>query len=348
MATTKEKLIKLAALEALAKKVKTDYAPKKEVDALKDKVTGLENAGGQVNVLEGVKVNGVALAIAEKMVDILVATGTANGTIKVNGTDVSIAGLAALAYKAQVSESDLDAALKGVLDGKAAKATTLAGYGITDTYTKTQVDGIISAVYKPAGSIAFAQLPAPAKENLGKVHNVTDAFTTDDKFLEGVGKKHPAGTNVVLVASDGSYKYDVLAGFVDLSAYVKAENMRTELDKKIDKAEGQRLMTEAEGTKLKGIQEGANKYSHPTHAAKTSGLYKVTVDNQGHVSDAAPVVKEDITKLGVPAQDTTYGNATADAAGLMSAADKKKLDGMEIATDSEVNEMLAAVFAPTV
>lgn len=336
MATTKEKLIKLAALEALAQKVKSDYAPKKEVDALSEKVTGLENAGGQVNVLEGVKVNGVALAIAEKMVDILVATGTANGTIKVNGTDVSIAGLAALAYKAKVSEADLDAALKGVLDGKAAKATTLAGYGITDTYTKTQVDGIISAVYKPAGSIAFAQLPAPAKENLGKVYNVTNAFTTDAKFAEGTGKMYPAGTNVVLVESDGSYKYDVLAGFVDLSAYVKADVMQVELGKK------------AEGTKLQGIQEGANKYSHPTHAAKTSGLYKVTVDNQGHVSDAAPVVKEDITKLGVPAQDTTYGNATADAAGLMSAADKKKLDGMEIATDSEVNEMLAAVFAPTV
>lgn len=348
MATTKEKLIKLAALEALAQKVKSDYAPKKEVDALSEKVTGLENAGGQVNVLEGVKVNGVALAIADKMVDILIATGTANGTIKVNGTDVSIAGLAALAYKAQVSESDLDAALKAVLGGKAAKATTLAGYGITDAYTKTQVDGIISSVYRPSGSVAFADLPAPAKGNLGKVYNVTNAFTTDAKFAEGTGKMYPAGTNVVLVESDGSYKYDVLAGFVDLSAYVKADVMQVELGKKVDKAEGQRLMTEAEGTKLKGIQEGANKYSHPTHAAKTSGLYKVTVDNQGHVSDAAPVVKEDITKLGVPAQDTTYGNATADAAGLMSAADKKKLDGMEIATDSEVNEMLAAVFAPTV
>ena len=33
--------------------------------------------------------NGVALAIAEKMVDILVATGSKNGSISVAGTDVA-------------------------------------------------------------------------------------------------------------------------------------------------------------------------------------------------------------------------------------------------------------------
>lgn len=46
--------------------------------------------------LVGVKVNGVALAIADKMVDILIASGTANGTLAVNGKDVAVTGLAAL------------------------------------------------------------------------------------------------------------------------------------------------------------------------------------------------------------------------------------------------------------
>lgn len=55
------------------------------------------------------------------MVDILIATGTANGTLSVNGKDVAIKGLAALAYKAQVSEADLDSALTAVLAAKAAK-----------------------------------------------------------------------------------------------------------------------------------------------------------------------------------------------------------------------------------
>ena len=48
------------------------------------------------------------------------------------------------------------------------------------------------------------------------------------------------------------------------------------------------------------------KYTHPTHTAKSSGLYKVTVDDKGHVTAATAVAKSDITALGIPAQDTTY------------------------------------------
>ena len=138
--------------------------------------------------------------------------------------------------------------------------------------------------------------------------------------------------------------------------------------------------TTAEKTKLSGIAEGANKYTHPTYTAKTSGLYKVTVDGTGHVSATTAVAKADITALGIPAQDTTYSNmaaATASAAGkaglvpapaagkqasflrgdgswvvpenttyadattsthgLMSAADKTKLNG--VATGAQANKI---------
>lgn len=105
-------------------------------------------------------------------------------------------------------------------------------------------------------------------------------------------------------------------------------------------------MSAADKAKLDGIAAGANNYTHPEHTAHESGLYKVTVDAQGHVTDADPVAKEDITGLGIPAQDTTYGEATQETAGLMSAADKKKIDGMVIAEDSEVAEMLNEVFTP--
>ena len=49
--------------------------------------------------------------------------------------------------------------------------------------------------------------------------------TTTDSFMEGAGQKHPAGTNVAVVEAGEGYKYDVLAGFVDLSGYVKAEDV---------------------------------------------------------------------------------------------------------------------------
>lgn len=56
-----------------------------------------------------------------------------------------------------------------------------------------------------------------------------------------------------------------------------------------------------------------NKYVHPTYTAKTSGLYKITVDETGHVSAATAVTKADITGLGIPAQDTIYTLPTASA-----------------------------------
>lgn len=262
MAYDNTHLVKLAALKALAEKVKSDYALKSELTALSGRVDDLVTAGGEPNVLTGVKVNGTALAIAEKMVDILIATGSENGTIAVNNVDVAIKGLAALAFKAKVSQDDLDEALAAVLAGKADSATTLAGYGITDAYTKEELNAKISAVYKPAGSVAFADLPALAENVLGNVYNVTNAFTTTDSFVEGAGNKYPRGTNVVVIKSGEVYKFDVLAGFVDLSG-------------KVDKEEGKGLsandFTNELKAKLDAIAEGATK----VEASETNGYIKV-------------------------------------------------------------------------
>lgn len=113
------RIVTFGNLSTLAAEIKAKYAKQSALEALQEKVTQLEVVGGQANVLEGVKVNGTALAIADKMVDILVATGSENGTISVNNANVAVAGLQALAFKAQVSESDLDAALAAVIAAKA-------------------------------------------------------------------------------------------------------------------------------------------------------------------------------------------------------------------------------------
>lgn len=75
------------------------------------------------------------------------------------------------------------------------------------------------------------------------------------------------------------------------------------------------LMSAADKKKLDGIAAGANAYIHPSYTAKSSGLYKVTVDNMGHVSAATAVAKSDITALGIPAQDTTYSSKAAASGG---------------------------------
>lgn len=64
------------------------------------------------------------------------------------------------------------------------------------------------------------------------------------------------------------------------------------------------LMAAADKKKLDGIADGANKYTHPTYQAAQSGFYKVAVDASGHVNNAAKVTKEDIVKLGIPAENT--------------------------------------------
>lgn len=92
------------------------------------------------------------------------------------------------------------------------------------------------------------------------------------------------------------------------------QKLKALLAGKVDKADGMGLssndFTDAEKTKLAGISTGANKYTHPSYTARSSGLYKVTVDATGHVSAATAAAKADITALGIPAQDTTYSDMT--------------------------------------
>lgn len=114
------------------------------------------------------------------------------------------------------------------------KPTTLSGYGITDAYTKLEVDGKLSSVYKPAGAVYFASLPTPSASNLGNVYSMLDAFTTDERFVASEPTPYPIGTNVVVIQVDGSYYFDILAGFVDLSGYLKTTDMVAITNQEID------------------------------------------------------------------------------------------------------------------
>lgn len=173
--------------------------------------------------------------------------------------------------------------------------------------------------------------------------------------VDAVPKADAAQENILyLVMNTTTKHYDIYAkikGSSDSYTMELLDDTTVDLSGKVDKVAGKGLSTNdyttAEKTKLAGIAEGANKYVHPSYTAKTSGLYKVTVDATGHVSAVAAVTKDDITALGIPGQDTTYPEATTAKAGLMSAADKSKLDGMTIATDAEVSEMLTEVFGAT-
>lgn len=275
----------LVALREMAEDAKKRFASKAEHNALAEEVKTLVTTGGEPNKLEGVKVNGTALTIAEKMVDILIASGTANGAIAVNGVDVMVKGLAALAFKANVSESDLDAALKAVIDAKAASADVEALSGKVTTL-------IGSDANKSARTIANEELakqliPENAKESLDTLSEIAAWI-----------QEHPDDASALNIAISN---LQTLVGTLP-----EGTTSTTVVD----------YITEA-------INKAA--YKHPTHTAHASGLYKVTVDGNGHVTAAEAVTKEDITALGIPAQDTTYEATTAE----------------------EVREMLAEVYGET-
>ena len=325
MAYDTTKLVKLAALKALAEKVNSDYTKKTDFDALNEQVQGLVTAGGEPNVLTSVKVNGVALAIAEKAVDILIATGTANGTLAVNGANIAVKGLAALAYKAQVSESDLDSALTAVLAAKAAKADvdTLIGSD-TGKSVRTIANEELAAQLIPESAQesldTLAEIAAWIQEHPDDAATMNAAITKLNGIVAGIGGEEDDYATVI-AAIEGKISATQSAIYAAITAGDTNGHLKVN------------------GTDV-------TVYTHPTHTPKASGLYKVTVDAEGHVSAAEAVAKTDITALGIPAQDTTYTDVTAGgASGLMSGADKTKLDGLIVAEDTEVTEMLNEVFA---
>jgi len=117
------KFVNLDQIKVLATKVKTeDEALGAQISEVTSRVDGLIATGGEANILNGVKVNGTALTITDKMVDILIATGEENGTLSVNGAAVAIKGLADLAYKSKIGEEDLNEALLASIAAKATEA----------------------------------------------------------------------------------------------------------------------------------------------------------------------------------------------------------------------------------
>ena len=118
-----------------------------------------------------------------------------------------------------------------------ATQTWVTGQGYaTTSNVNTLISQAVSTVYTPKGSLADISTVDTVAESgkVGDVYNITSEFTTTASFVEGTGKVYPAGTNIVLVEVEEAKKWDVLAGSVDLSAYVKSSEMVAITDGEID------------------------------------------------------------------------------------------------------------------
>ena len=358
MAYDTSKLTKLAALKALAQKVQSSYALQKDLTALSERVDDLVTAGGEPNKLEGIKVNGTLLTLTNKIADILIHESTANGNLSVNNVNVPIHGLAALAYKSEVSESDLAVTLKAILDAKAKQADldTLTGTGegsiskmidaaINKFATDVTDDDVVNS-YKELIDWVAAHGPEATQMASGISENKTAIANL--KTLVGTLPEGATSTTVVayiteainaLSIGDYAKTTEVTAAInTALTAYAKTSDVNTSLAKKADKVAnatnghfagldangnltdsgkkasdfvaaeaGKRLMTNAEGTKLGGIAEGATK----VEASTINGNVKINGTE---------------TRVYTEPADVVHG---------------------AIATDTEVTEMLNEVFGTT-
>lgn len=166
------------------------------------------------------------------------------------------------AGESSIVATNLWAAIEEIKAAYEAADTAINENLTTNYYNKTETDSKIdekiaakvSSTYKAAGTVQFASLPTPSATEEGKVYNVSDAFTTTENFVEGAGQEYPAGTNVVCIDTASEvYKWDVLAGFVDLSAYATTESVTSGLNNKVDKVEGSSLVEDTDIAKLKAL-----------------------------------------------------------------------------------------------
>lgn len=280
-----------------------------EIEGLEDYISGqIEDTDTQYQIIAS-GTNGIQLQSRPKTggawsnvgspitITYTLTTGTTNGTVSFNGTEVAVKGLGSAAYtessaydaagtaagvqtavigtsgdqssaitiygtrkyaaeQATAAQTAATSAAKSYTDGQITQAKTdLIGTGDatsttikgavaeSKTYADTQIAAKIGSVYKPAGSVAFEDLPTPAANLLGNVYNVTNAFTADAEFITGEqGTKYPAGTNVVVVEVDDAYYYDALTGIVDLSSYATqswvTEQLETQSETLIGSASG--------------------------------------------------------------------------------------------------------------
>lgn len=184
------------------------------------------------DTLGGIKV-GANLSIDENGV-----LSASSAVVSVNGqTGVVVLDKVSVGLENVDNTADKDKpisdATQAALDGKADKATTLAGYGIADAYTKEEIDAKVASVYKFKGSVeAVADLPTEGNVE-GDVYNVK-----------------ATGENYAWVAATDNEPghWDDLGGDIDLTPYLTAEQIAEAYLNKTDAANTYLAKTDAAET----------------------------------------------------------------------------------------------------
>lgn len=267
MAYDINKLAKLAALKALAQKVENDYATKENLKSVSDRVDTLVATGGEPNVITAVKVNGTALPITDKAVDVAIPGYT-------------IEKAAASGEYAAVYQFKKDGVATGAAINIPKDMVVESGAVVTDpagqpagTYIVLTLQNVSDPLYinvgdlieyVTSGSALGDMVMIAVDETTHKVTaTITDGTITKAKLASALVTEIEGKAAKVTGATAGNF------------AGLDADGNLTDSGKKasdfVAAEAGKRLMTDAEGTKLGGISDGATK----TEGSTTPGNIKV-------------------------------------------------------------------------
>lgn len=176
---------------------------------------------------------------------------------------------------------------------------------LSHTHTKSQITDFPSAMKNPSALTFTGGVSETYDGSSSKVVEIPTTMkgaTTTSDGASGLVTTPPKGNSNRYLRSDGTWSVPPDTNTTYSNATTSSSG----------------LMSSSDKSKLDGIATGANKYIHPDYTAKTNGLYKVTVDSKGHISETTAVTKADITALGIPGQDTntTYSTGTTSTSGL--------------------------------
>lgn len=309
----------------------------------------IQNTAGNLMKLASTTASGDltedVLELQGQVTDILAAIGTKGG-------------------ESSIAANNLWAAIEEIKAAYEAADTSIEGM-FENYYNKTETDGqidskiaaAVSSTYKPAGSTTYVGLPAPSATEEGKVYNISDAFVTDEDFVEGTGISYPAGTNVVCIeATTDVYKWDVLAGFVDLSAYETTASVDSKLANKVDKVEGSSLVQDTLITKLtnmaqiNGVASGELEIDGESHelsivavdSSKVTGLNTALAGKVNVVAGSSLVQDTLISKLSALATINNVNQtdfSLSDGTLALKNIEMSKVNGLQDALDGVITEV---------
>ena len=185
-----------------------------ELTALQGKVTALETTVGDAE-------DGLVKDVADNTA----AINAANTTIaSKQNTAISLDGITAKTVEGALTEiNNATKTNATAISGKADKSTTLAGYGITDAYTKTETDSAIDGKIATANETLQAAIDAKvAKADISTSipPEATEASDTKVASQKAVATA-VAGINATVAGK--ADKSTTLAGYGITDAYTKTE-----------------------------------------------------------------------------------------------------------------------------